>query len=145
MGNLAEDREIKRVFVFGNGNISFQDFINLYVEPLKTVVGDKNTSFILCDFRGTDTLMAEFLKTVTEKVTVYHIGNSPRYKPDAYKTKVSGWAYRGGFISDEERDHQAIDDCTHFLAVDFNTNEKRKSGTAKNIERCLELNKESIL
>ena len=139
-----ETTDIKRIFIFGNGNISFQDFMIWYIEPLKTLVLDKNTSFILCDFRGTDTLLAEFLKTETEKVSIYHIGERPRYKADTFKTKANSWVYRGGFTTDEERDHQAINDCTHFLAVDFNSNEQRKSGTLKNIQRCLELNKGNL-
>jgi len=133
------------VFIFGNGNISFNDFEIFYKKPLEPFLRDENTEFIICDFRGTDTLVMELLKSHTSKVTVYHIGERPRYYPDKYKTKVSQWAIRKGFTSDEERDLTAIKDCTHFLARDFNSNEKRISGTKKNIEKCLSQGKIDLL
>jgi hypothetical protein len=43
----------------------------------------------------------------------------------------------GGFENDTSRDLAAIEECSHFLAVDFNSNEKRESGTKRNIEICL--------
>jgi hypothetical protein len=42
------------------------------------------------------------------------------------------------------RDEAAIEACTHFLAHDINSDENRKSGTQRNIERCLELGKERV-
>lgn len=81
--------------------------------------------------------MMEFLKCISANVTIYHIGNKPRYIPDKFKTNVGEWT----FIGDKERDNTAIDNCTHFLAYDFNSNATRKSGTHKNIEICLSKNK----
>lgn len=130
-----------KIFIFGNGNLSFEDFIKFYHKPLEPLIMDKKNQFIICDFKGTDSLVMELLKTKTPNVTVYHIGEKPRYLPDKYKTKVSQWQIIGGFCSDEERDLQAIKQCSHFLAKDFNSSEKRKSGTQKNIETCLSLNK----
>lgn len=125
------------IYIFGNGNISLSDFITYYQQPLQPYLINPNVSFILCDFKGTDTLAMELLKTYSNHVSIYHIGKTPRYTPDKYKTKVSQWIFNGGFIDDESRDHSAIDNCTHFLAIDFNSNSTRKSGTQKNIERCL--------
>ena len=130
-----------KVYIFGNGNIKFPDFEELYLKPIKNALLEKEVSFILCDFRGTDTLAMEFLKHATQHVTVVHIGERPRYMPDKYRTKVSQWQVVGGFEDDSSRDAYAIEECTHFIATDFNSNEKRKSGTLKNIERCLELGK----
>ena len=73
--------------------------------------------------------------------TALHIGEAPRYLPDRYKTRVQQWTLQGGFADDAERDQAAISQCTHFLAYDFNTNDKRTSGTRKNIDRCLALGK----
>ena len=87
----------------------------------------------MCDYKGVDTLVMELLKSEASKVTVYHIGERPRYLPDKYKTKVSGWKLIGGFETDEARDMAAIESCSHYLAVDFNSDEQRKSGTLKNI------------
>ena len=101
-------------------------------------------NFLVGDFRGVDTLVMEYLKCRTSNVRVYHVGVQPRYLPDKFRTKVSQWELVGGFTSDEERDSAAIETCTHFLAYDANSNHARKSGTLRNIERCLELGKENL-
>lgn len=129
------------IYIFGNGNISLSDFIAYYQTPLEPFVKDPDYRFILCDFRGADTLMMEWLKTETHRVEIYHIGEKPRYMPDKYKTQVSQWKCIGRFENDESRDKAAIEACTHFLAIDFNSNAKRKSGTLKNIEECISLGK----
>ena len=133
-----------KIYIFGNGNISFSDFKRLYEKPLLHYCSLDNVEFLLCDFRGVDTLTMEVLKTETSNVTVFHLGEKPRYLPDKFKTKVNDWRIVGGFVSDEQRDGECINACTHFLAVDFNSDNKRKSGTQKNIERCKELGKIKI-
>lgn len=130
-----------KIYIFGNGNIHFDDFTTFYKKPLEPFFSDQNIEFILCDFRGTDTLAMELLKNITHKVSIYHIGEKPRYYPDVYKTQVSQWTRKGGFISDEERDSTAINDCTHFLAKDFNSNAKKVSGSERNIIECLKKGK----
>lgn len=130
-----------RLYVFGNGNISFADFLTHYRDPLSERVELSQTQFIVCDFRGTDTLAMELLKQLSAEVRVFHIGERPRYLPDRYRTKVSSWELVGGFADDRARDEAAIAACTHFLAVDFNSTAKRESGTQANIARCLALGK----
>ncbi len=103
-----------------------------------------NPHFTVCEFRGVDTLTLELLKSLTPNVTVLHIGDKPRYMADKFKTQVSHWNIKGGFVNDIERDIYAINSCTHFLALDFNSDAKRKSGTLKNIELCLSQNKIEI-
>ncbi|MBF7089959.1 hypothetical protein IUY40_00145 [Flavobacterium sp. ALJ2] len=132
------------IYVFGNGNLSFESFKVYYERPIMQLLL-KNKNFIVCDFKGVDTLTMELLKCITANVTVLHIGEKPRYIPDKYKTEVSKWHIIGGFQSDKERDNVAINMCTHFLACDLNTNKKRKSGTQANIEDCLNKHKISIL
>lgn len=131
-------------YIFGNGNIAFADFMRFYEAPLRSLLELPDVHFVLCDFRGVDTLAMELLKSETENVSVYHVGDRPRYTPDQFKTRVSRWKRVGGFKSDGERDSAAIQACTHFLAVDFNSDEARKSGTKKNIEECLRLDKLSV-
>jgi hypothetical protein len=133
------------IYIFGNGNTSFSDFRTHYETPLLQVVNNPEVHFLIGDFRGVDTLALEFLKTLTPNVTVYHVGEKPRYSPDRFKTRVSEWKLIGNFKSDQERDRAAIDRCTHYLAVDFNSDEKRKSGTFKNIELCNELGKLNLV
>jgi hypothetical protein len=129
------------VYVFGNGNTSFEDFQKEYVSILKDLEYNENLSFVLGDFRGIDTLIMEYLKTKTRNVTVFHVGNKPRYFPDKFKTYTKDWKLKGGFKTDLKRDNAAINECTHFLAEDYNSDENRKSGTLKNIERSQLLNK----
>lgn len=130
-----------KIYVFGNGNLSFQGFQNHYGRLLKTVFFLREVSFLVCDFRGVDTLTLEWLKCVSPDVTVFHVGKRPRYLPDRFRTYVDSWTILGGFKSDEDRDAAALDACTHFLATDFNSDENRKSGTQRNIEHALELGK----
>jgi hypothetical protein len=129
-----------KVCIFGNGNISFENFQKEYLRFIESL-DLKTIEFHLADFRGTDTLMMEYLKTKSSRVIVYHIGEKPRYFPDKFKTLVGEWIIKGNYRSDLERDSDMIRNCTHFLAVDHNSDEKRKSGTAKNIEMCLKENK----
>lgn len=133
------------IHIFGNGNLSFDDFLKYYEAPLLPYLSDKSVHFSVCDFRGVDTLVMELLKSKSANVSVYHMSETPRYLPDKYKTKVSQWQLIGGFENDEDRDLAAIDNCTHFLAIDFNSNQKRISGTAKNISWCEHKNKISLL
>ena len=133
-----------KILIFGNGNLGFEDFLELYAKPLKEALKNPENEFIVGDFRGTDTLTMEFLKTQTAKVRVYHIGEKPRYLPDAFKTQVKNWQIIGGYLSDTARDEAMINSCTHFIGFDFNSDETRKSGTQKNIAKCLSLSKERL-
>lgn len=130
-----------KIYIFGNGNTTFENFQEYYLKPIEKIIEKKEIEFILCDFRGVDTLTMEYLKAKTNNVTLLHIGDKPRYIPDKYKTKVSSWNIIGNFENDNLRDDYAIERCTHFIAKDFNSNKDRKSGTQKNIEKCIEKNK----
>ena len=132
-----------QLFIFGNGNTSLEDYMQKYYPCLQAL--SSNVEFLVCDFRGVDTLSMEYLKTKSSKVSVYHIGEKPRYLPAHYRTKVSSWQLFGGYETDQERDMAAISNCTHFLAFDFNVSSKRKSGTATNIEKCLQLGKIPVM
>lgn len=127
-----------RLYVFGNGNLSFEAFCERYVPSLEQAI-DADASFIVCEFRGADTLTLEWLKTRTNDVEVLHVGERPRYLPDRYRTRVSNWTISGGFASDNERDEAALERCTHVLAHDFNSKPDRASGTAKLLARADEL------
>jgi len=125
-----------KIYVFGNGNLCFTDYREHYESIITRYLDKSDVDFLLCDFRGVDTLTMELLKCRSSNVSIYHIGDKPRYFPDKYKTKVNDWKVIGGFQTDEERDLEVIKNCTHFIAIDFNSDAKRKSGTLKNIEHC---------
>ncbi|MBB4806966.1 hypothetical protein HNP38_002262 [Chryseobacterium defluvii] len=134
---------MKKIYVFGNGNLSWEKFHEFYLDLLKDL-DLSECEFIMGDFSGTDTMMMEYLKDKSENVTIVHIGERPRYFVNTFRTKAQSWKTLGAFKSDSDRDNYAISNCTHFLAVDFNSDEKRKSGTLKNIEKCLALNKTKL-
>jgi hypothetical protein len=136
---------MKKIYLFGNGNTSWAQFQTIYVPAIESLLAEGEAYFMVCDFRGVDTLAMEFLKTQTPHVTVLHVGERARYLPDAFRTEVGQWQIVGGYASDAARDQAAIAQCSHFLAIDYNSDEKRKSGTQKNIERCLALGKLPIL
>ncbi len=130
-----------QLYIFGNGSLSLSRFLEHYHRPLEAL-DPSGVRFLVCDFRGVDTLAMEYLKDRTAAVTILHVGERPRYLPDRYRTKVSGWTLRGGFASDAARDHAAIDACSHFLAFDQHAD--RISGTGRNIARCLALGKRPL-
>jgi hypothetical protein len=131
-----------KIFVSGNGNTSFEDFLQYYAAPISQILEkEADAQFLVGEFRGTDILTLEFLKTKTALVQVFHVGSAPRYFPDKFKTYAQNWQLVGGFTSDASRDAAAIEACTHFIATDFNSDEKRTSGTLKNIQKCLKLGK----
>lgn len=133
------------VYIFGNGNLSFENFTEHYLPVLNELSNNKNTHFLICDFRGADTLSMEFLKTKTPNVSIYHIGDFTRYMPDKYRTKVSQWGTVPNFTNDSDRDQNALEKCTHFLAKDFNSSKNKISSTLKNIQQCLSKGKVDLL
>lgn len=131
-----------KVFIGGNGNLSFEAFYHYYATALnKLLEEDPSAYFSVCDFRGVDVLTMEYLKCRTPNVTVYHMGSRARYVPDQFKTYVSEWEFIGGYSNNWERDQATLKDCTHYLAYDFNSDQNRKSGTQKNIEVCQRMGK----
>lgn len=129
-----------KIYIFGNGNISFSNFKTHYEQVINVYLDNDEVTFLVCDFRGVDTLAMELLK-YNSNVMLFHIGEKPRYLPDKFKTKVNTWKILGGFETDEQRDLEIIQQCTHFIVIDFNSDDKRKSGTQKNIENCEKLGK----
>ncbi|EFK37461.1 Uncharacterised protein [Chryseobacterium gleum] len=134
---------MKKIYVFGNGNISWDNFHQFYIEPIKQLDWSK-CEFLIGDFNGTDTLMMEFLKDKTSNVTILHIGEKPRYFVNRFNCQAGNWKTIGGFQTDKERDKYAMTMCTHFLGIDFNSDERRKSGTLQNIKACFDLGKIKI-
>ncbi|MFO0647390.1 MAG: hypothetical protein U0326_14215 [Polyangiales bacterium] len=133
----------RTVYVFGNGRLELDDFLTLYAPSMRAAVSPE-TSWIVGDFRGVDMLAMEFLKTRSERVTVVHVGERPRYLPDRHGTLADAWTLLGGFADDRSRDEAAIQRCTHYLAVDRWATPARPTGTSSLIARCDELGKVSL-
>lgn len=126
-----------RIYVFGNGALSFDDFRGLYVPAIESALARVGTSWVVCDFRGVDTLTMEYLKTRTAAVTVVHIGAAPRYLPDRRGTHVQQWTIRGGFADDAARDQAALATATHFLAIDRFSTPARATATVRLIDNAM--------
>ncbi len=117
--------------------MSFDDFRGLYVLAIDSALERVATSWVVCDFRGVDTLTMEYLKTRTAAVSVFHVGAAPRYLPDRRHTHVDEWTIRGGFADDAARDQAALASATHFLAVDRFSTPKRPTATARLVDRAM--------
>ncbi len=126
----------RTIYVFGNGRLSFDDFLRLYVPPLEAALAHHDSAWVVCDFRGVDTLVMEYLKARTAAVTVFHVGDRPRYLPDRHGALAQRWVIRGGFADDRARDEAALAACTHYLAIDRFSLPTKPTSTAALIERC---------
>lgn len=123
---------MKTYFISGHGNLTFEEWYEHY-KPLIDNALQENANFVLGNFRGADVLCQEYLKNKTERVTVYHCFDKPRYKVDVIDLPARQWRYIGGFGSDTQRDEQMTNDSHADIA--WVRLGKEKSGTAKNLHR----------
>ncbi len=134
---------MKIVYVFGNGNTSWEEFQEFYIPRLEALLKEPH-KILVCDFRGVDTMAMEWLKTRTPNVAVYHMRKRPRAFPDTFRTEARDWIMKGGFRTDNDRDAACISACTHYIAFDRNSDEKRTSGTQRNINTLSSLGKDLL-
>lgn len=123
-------------FISGHRNITEQEFKKNYTPLLMNAAAEDHSTFVVGDYYGVDIMAQNFLVDVLkinpDRITVYHMFESPRNKnPKITKTK-------GGFIGDSERDAQMTMDSTKDIA--FVRDEKKWSGTGENILRRHKLN-----
>ncbi len=122
-------------FISGHREITQEEFDRLYkVEILKVLLEDPLSKFVVGDYHGVDEMAQKFLaETINDptRVTVYHMFSSPRVYIDERFNK------EGGFLGDEERDAAMTKNSDRDIA--FVRPGKRKSGTAQNIIRRIEL------
>jgi hypothetical protein len=129
------------IYIFGNGNLAFVNFMEQYCSKIVEQCILPQVNFMVCEFRGADMLAMELLKNHSASVTILHVGKTPRYFPDKFRTYCSEWKLVGGFLNDEERDNYAIENCTAFIARDYNSDKNKITATAKNIARLLGMGK----
>lgn len=131
--NKAEDDTLKfhTYFISGHRNITEEQF-EKYKNVIHSVfVNDPEARFVVGDYHGVDIMAQDFLMDVlevdTERVTVYHMFDTPRnINPKITKTK-------GGFQTDSERD-EAMTNAS-YQDIAFVADNKKMSGTAENILR----------
>lgn len=123
-----------KYFISGHREISQEEFNEHYVKALREIIKeDPEAEFVVGDYHGADTMAQEWLKENIrpDKVTVYHMFESPRvYKDPGFKKK-------GGYKTDEERDAAMTKESDKDVA--FLRKGKRKSGTAQNLCRRFEV------
>ena len=118
-------------FISGHRNITEKEFKDNYAPAIMQAAAEDHSTFVIGDYYGVDIMAQNYLidtlKINPDRVTVYHMFNSPRNKnPQITKTK-------GGFTTDSERDLQMTNDSQVDIA--FVRDEKKMSGTGENILR----------
>lgn len=92
-------------FISGHLDLTKNEFTQHYIPQLQNAILT-NSSFIVGDARGADSLAQQYLLdnlNDTTKVIVYHMFEKPR-------NNVGNFATKGGFKSDETRDAQMTND-----------------------------------
>jgi hypothetical protein len=111
---------------FISGHLSLtQDEFDIHYKPFIVEALCHNSSFVVGDAKGADTLAQNYLFGKTDRIVVYHMFGSPRYN--------AGFPTEGGFQSDEERDNAMTDNSDSDIA--WVRKGREKSGTQKNLDR----------
>lgn len=133
--NKIEDDDSDKLhtyFISGHRDISEEEFEQNYKLAIDfAIYEDPDAKFVVGDYQGVDIMAQNYLldclNISPDKITVYHMFDSPRNKNEKVtKTK-------GGFKTDEERDAAMTNASTKDIAyVRDNT---KISGTGSNILR----------
>lgn len=127
-----EQQKTETYFVSGHRNITPEEFERSYAMALEmTVNGNPNCRFVIGDCNGADIMAQNYLVDVLgvepERITVYHMFESPRNINPKIENTV------GGFESDRERDAAMTYASGEDIA--FVRDNTKISGTAENILR----------
>lgn len=98
---MSEDKKFNVVFVSGNVDLSEKSFMSYYMNELTYLAKESDCYFLLSDDDGCALLTQMLLSKVLEnkeRVSIYHIGNTPKnYVDDKFMVF-------SGFNTLEERD-----------------------------------------
>lgn len=130
-----EEKEVdvsNTYFISGHRDITQQEFELNYIPTLDYIISENpNCKFVIGDYYGVDIMAQDYLLDVLgidpDRVTVYHMMESPRNKNEKVVNLV------GGFQSDDERDAAMTNASSEDIA--FVRDIKKNSGTAQNILR----------
>lgn len=119
-------------FISGHRNITEDEFEANYIPAIDfALYEDPNAKFVVGDYYGVDIMAQNYLLNTLEvspdKVTVYHMYDTPRNKNE----KVT--RLKGGFTSDEERDAAMTNASSKDIA--YVRDHTKISGTGSNILR----------
>lgn len=141
-------------FVSGHMDLSKEEFAAHY-EPRIREAHRLGARFVVGDARGCDFMAQRLLHELeagqdrsTGRVRVYHMLERPRHSfgsgygsrdpnlpKDSWEGRRGGFPLVGGFTSDEERDAAMTEASTEDIAWVRPGKQKRRSGTAANLER----------
>lgn len=125
-------------YISGHMGISEAEWIEHYVPKINKAIAEGHY-FVIGDARGVDvSAQLHLMSYPKERVTIYHMFDSPRFNKGNNKTK-------GGFKSDEERD-SAMTRASHY-DIAWVRPGREGSGTAKNIacRNTITISKELIM
>lgn len=112
-------------FISGHLDLTEEEF-NLHYKPHIDEALKNNSSFVIGDAKGADSLAQQYLADKIKNVTIYHMFTTPRNNIGNFKTI-------GGFVSDNQRDSQMTKDSD--IDIAWVRVGRERSGTAKNIKR----------
>ena len=134
----ANKEEFKNVtyFISGHRDVSQEEFEFNYAPLIELSLSNTpNAMFVIGDYYGVDIMAQNYLVDVLgvepERITVYHMFDSPRNINPKIKNTV------GGFTNDDERDAAMTENSFEDIALV--RDENKLSGTAKNILRRYKL------
>jgi ADP-ribose pyrophosphatase YjhB (NUDIX family) len=120
------ERFAKSFFISGHGDLTEEEFDEHYVKAIDGALVNDRASFVVGDFRGADTMAQDYLKRKTDRVTVFHMFEEPRYN--------AGFPSFGrNYRSDSERDRAMTKMSDEDIA--WVRPGKERSGTARNLSR----------
>lgn len=89
---------MKVYFISGHLNLSKEEFETHYQPLMDKAIQESNVAFVVGDARGCDAMAQDYLYQCSiSTVTIFHLFHTPR-------NNVHGYAAKGGFRTDEERD-----------------------------------------
>lgn len=126
------NERLKTYFISGHRDITDIEFENYYQAMINYALNETNDAkFVVGDYYGVDIMaqnyLIDVLKIEPERITVYHMLESPRN----FNPKITKFV--GGFKTDDERDEAMTKASFKDIAMVRDCN--RLSGTGKNILR----------
>jgi len=112
-------------FVSGHLDLTEEEFETHYKNKLIESMNDESHYFVVGDARGCDLMAQQILIKIPDRVTVFHMFESPRNN--------LGFKSIGGFGSDEERDEAMTLKSDSDIA--WVKPGRERSGTARNLLR----------
>lgn len=134
--NEKQDCKNMTYFISGHREITNEEFEYNYVPLLELALNNTpNARFVVGDYYGVDIMAQNYLVDVLnvdpDKITVYHMFESPRN----INPKITNTV--GGFQNDDDRDAAMTENSFEDIALV--RDENKLSGTAKNILRRYKL------